>query len=145
MVCGFLQPRRIWCDYSSSDDHTFPSPENLKIFFNLLGHLYLPPTPLALSPLPFYSVLGNEGYVNYWKLFGFPCNVRDRVLHVLEAPLWFSACLHGGREPQVVEVTRLSISSLIFVLSRVRDRWTDSPHVTSPTWGPAVPCKQALR
>ena len=141
---GSYNQGAFWCDYSSSDDHTFPSPENLKIFFNLLGHLYLPPTPLVLSPLPLYSVLGNEGYVNYWKLFGFPCNVRERALHLLEAPLWFffvssweyswfsaclptsfpgfsptrvgqnpgneSACLHGGREPQVVEVTRLSMA-----------------------------------
>ena len=38
-------------------DHIFPSPEKLKILFNLLDHLYLPPTPLALSPLPLYSVL----------------------------------------------------------------------------------------
>ena len=106
---GSYNQGAFWCDYSSSDDHIFSSPEKLKIFFNLLGHLYLPPTPLALSPLPLYSVLGNEGYVNYWKLFGFPCNVRERVLHVLEAPLWFSTCLHGSREPQVVEVTRLSM------------------------------------
>ena len=27
---------------------------------------------------------------------------------------------------------------------RLHDRWGDPPHVTSPTWGPPPPCKQAV-
>ena len=59
-------------------------------------------------------------------------------------------CLHGGGGPQVGDVTRLggvtrlSISSLILICSRLHDRWGDPPHVTSPIWGPPPPCKQAL-
>ena len=43
------------------------------------------------------------------------------------------ACLHGGGGPQVGEVThlggvtRLSIYSLIFIWSRLHDRWGDPP------------------
>ena len=33
----------------------------------------------------------------------------------------------------------------MLILSRLHDRWGDPPHVTSPTWGPPPPCKQALR
>ena len=63
----------------------------------------------------------------------------------------FRACLHGDRGPQVGEVTRLggvarlSIQSLILMWSRLRVRWGNPPHVTSPTWGPPPSCKQALR
>ena len=59
-------------------------------------------------------------------------------------------CLHGGGGPQVGEVTclggvtRLSISSLILIWSRLHDRWGDLPRVTSPTWGLSSPCKQAF-
>ena len=54
-------------------------------------------------------------------------------------------CLHGGGGPQVGEVTRLSIQSLILILSRLHDRWGDPPRVTSPIWGPPPPCKQTLK
>ena len=66
------------------------------------------------------------------------------------------ACLHGGGGPQVGEVaplggvTRLSIQSLIrspqlsckhdqIKMRDYLDKW-----VTSPTWGPLPPCRQAL-
>ena len=39
-------------------------------------------------------------------------------------------------EPQVGEVNRLTTFTLW---------WGDPPHVTKPTWGPAPPCKQALK
>ena len=55
------------------------------------------------------------------------------------------ACLRGGAGPQVGEVTRLSIWSLILIWSRLHERWGDPPHVTSPIWGPPPPRKQALR
>ena len=72
------------------------------------------------------------------------------------------ACFHGGGGPQVGEVTclggltLLSIQSLIWSphLSCKRDqikirdymdrRVTPPMRVTSPTWGPQPPCKQAL-
>ena len=37
------------------------------------------------------------------------------------------ACLHGGGGPQVGEVTRLSISSLILIWSCLHDRWGNPP------------------
>ena len=55
------------------------------------------------------------------------------------------ACLHGGGGPQVGEVTRLSIQSLILIWSRLHDRWGDPTRVTSPAWGLPTPCKQALK
>ena len=61
------------------------------------------------------------------------------------------ACLPGGGGPQVGEVTRLggvthlSIQSLILMWSRLHVRWSNPPHVTSPTWGPPPSCKQALK
>ena len=66
------------------------------------------------------------------------------------------ACFHGGGGPQVGEVTclggltLLSIQSLICSphLSCKRDqieiRDYMNRRVTSPTWGPQPPCKQAL-
>ena len=42
-------------------------------------------------------------------------------------------------------VIRLSIKSLILIWSRLHDRWGNPPHITSPTWGPPPPWKQALR
>ena len=66
------------------------------------------------------------------------------------------ACFHGGGGPQVGEVTclgrltLLSIQSLIWSphLSCKRDqieiRDYMNRRVTSPTWGPQPPCKQAL-
>ena len=55
------------------------------------------------------------------------------------------ACLHGGGGPQVGEVTRQSIYSLISILSLLHDRWGEPPHFTSPIWGPQPPCKRALK
>ena len=46
-------------------------------------------------------------------------------------------------EEGVAGVTDLSISSLIFIWSRLHDRWDDLLHVTSPIRGPPLPCKQA--
>ena len=72
------------------------------------------------------------------------------------------ACLHGGGGPQVVEVTRLGGVTRLSILSliwsphlsckrnqiKMRDyidrRVTPPKQVTSPTWGPLPPCKQAL-
>ena len=54
-------------------------------------------------------------------------------------------------DPQVGEVTRfggvtrLSISSLILIWSRLHDGWVDPQHVISPIWGPPLPSKQILK
>ena len=77
----------------------------------------------------------------------FPTKVS---LHILRA------CLHGGARSQVGGIIRLSIKSLIKSphLSWKRDqiqmsdcmdrRVAPLKRVTSPTWGPPPPCKQAL-
>ena len=46
------------------------------------------------------------------------------------------ACLDGGGGPQVGEVNRLSIKSLILIWSHLHDRSGDPPSVTSPIWVP---------
>ena len=57
------------------------------------------------------------------------------------------ACLHGGGGPQVGEVTRLSIQSLMLIWSRLHGRWGDNMRhymdrrVTPPTRGPLPLCK----
>ena len=60
------------------------------------------------------------------------------------------ACLHGGGGPQIGEVTcggsphlsckRDQIKMKDYMDSQVTSR----KRVTSPTWGPPAPCKQAL-
>ena len=60
------------------------------------------------------------------------------------------AFLHGGGRPQVGEVTcggqpHLSCKSDQIKMRDYMDRRVTSPkRVTSPTWGPPPPCKQAL-
>ena len=58
--------------------------------------------------------------------------------------VYFWACLHGGGIPGGWgNPLRYNLSILRW--SRLRDRWGNPPHVTSPTWGPPHSCKQALR
>ena len=58
--------------------------------------------------------------------------------------VYFWACLHGGGIPGGWgNPLRYNLSILRW--SRLRDRWGNPPHVTSPTWGPSHSCKQALR
>ena len=47
-------------------------------------------------------------------------------------------------DPQVDEVTRQSIQSLVLIWSRLHVRWGNPPHVTSLTWGTPPSCKQAF-
>ena len=60
------------------------------------------------------------------------------------------ACLHGGGGPQIGEVTcggspYLSRKPDQFIMKDFMDRRvTPRKWVTSPTWGPSPPCKQAL-
>ena len=54
---------------------------------------------------------------------------------------YLRACLHGGGgwgNPPVHIISHLNV--ITFTV-----RWSYPPHVTSPTWGPPLPCKQALR
>ena len=61
------------------------------------------------------------------------------------------ACLHEGGGPQVGEVTCGKLPRLTCKRDHIkmRDymdrRVTPTKRVTSPTWGPPPPCKQALR
>ena len=60
------------------------------------------------------------------------------------------ACLHGGGGPQIGEVTfggspHLSCKRDHIKMRHYMDRRVTQPKpVTSPTWGPLPPCKQAL-
>ena len=61
------------------------------------------------------------------------------------------ACLHGGGGPQVSEVKyggspHLSCKRDQIKMRDYMDKRVTTPkRVTSPTWGPPRPCKQALR
>ena len=63
------------------------------------------------------------------------------------------ACLHRGGGPQIGEVTcggspHLSCKRIqikIITRDHMDRRVTPPKRVTSPTWGPLPPCKQALR
>ena len=60
------------------------------------------------------------------------------------------ACLHGGGGPQIGEVTCDGLPHLSCKWDQIKMRdymyRRDTPPkwVTSPTWGPSPPCKQAL-
>ena len=62
----------------------------------------------------------------------------------------FGACLHGGRGPEIGEVTCRGSPHLSCKRDKIKmrdymDRRVTPPkQVTSPTWGPPPPCKQAL-
>ena len=62
----------------------------------------------------------------------------------------FRACLHGGGEPQIGEVTcggspHLSCKHDQIKMRDYIDRRVTPPKwVTSPIWGPPPPCKQTL-
>ena len=61
------------------------------------------------------------------------------------------ACLHGGGGPQVSEAKyggspHLSCKRVQIKMRDYMDKRVTPPkRVTSPTWGPPRPCKQALR
>ena len=93
-----------------------------------------------------------------WKSFSLPVSafllsqystVLAKIVHDLTTRL--KACLHGGGGPQLGEVTcggspHLSCKRDQVKMRDYMDRWVTPPkQVTSPTWGPPPPCKQALR
>ena len=49
------------------------------------------------------------------------------------------ACLHGGEGPQVGNVTRLSIYSLVLIWLRLHDRWGDPPRRVARSARPRNP------
>ena len=54
------------------------------------------------------------------------------------------ACLHGGGGPQIGEVTCGGSPHLSCKRDQIKMRDYVDRRVTSPTWGPPPPCKQAL-
>jgi len=76
------------------------------------------------------------------KVFCFACPSGQAFLR---------ACLHEGGGPQVGEVTCGELPHLTCKRDHIKmrdcmDRRVTPPkQVTSPTWGPPPPCKQALR
>ena len=56
----------------------------------------------------------------------------------------FKACLHGGGVPQIGEVTFGGPPHLSYKRDQIKMRDYMERRVTSPTWGPPPPCKQAL-
>ena len=54
------------------------------------------------------------------------------------------ACLHEGGGPQVGEVTCGGLPHLTCKRDHIKMRDYMDSRVTSPTWGPPPPCKQAL-
>ena len=68
-----------------------------------------------------------------------------------DIPHFLWACLHEGGGPKVGEVTCGGLPHLTCKRDHIKmrdctDRRVTSPkRVTSPTWGPPPPCKQALR
>ena len=56
----------------------------------------------------------------------------------------FKVCLHGGGVPQIGEVTFGGSPHLSCKRDQIKMRDYMDRRVTSPTWGPPPPCKQAL-
>ena len=98
-------------------------------------------------------------FLPFWNstshlLFSFVSNrIRERrcwsinfLLDSSSVIMFLRACLQGrvGEVARFGGFTHLSINSLILIWLRLHDRWGDLPHVTSPSWGPPPPCKQAI-
>ena len=75
---------------------------------------------------------------------------RETVDFVSLETQCFRACLHEDGGPQVGEVTCAGLPHLTCKRDYVKmrdymDRWINPPkRLTSPTWGPPPPCRQAL-
>ena len=76
--------------------------------------------------------------------------VKERDTFSVKNAIQFRACLHGGGGPQIGEVTCSGSPHLPCKRDQIKMRgYMDRPvtppeRVTSPTWGPPPPCKQAL-
>ena len=78
-------------------------------------------------------------------------NKKDVSVRILTKHRLFRACLHEGGGPQVREVTCGGLPHLTSKRDHIKmrdymDRRVTPPkRLTSPTWGPPPPCKQALK
>ena len=89
-----------------------------------------------------------------WSLFSFPLYLQKQQffrLSVKTKSKALKACLHGGGGPQIGEVTGDWSPYLTCKRDQIKVRdymnrlVTRPKRVTSPTWGPPPPCKQALK
>ena len=87
-----------------------------------------------------------------WKSFSLPVSafllsqystVLAKVVHDLTTRL--RTCLHGGGGPQIGEVTCGGSPHLSCKRDQIKMTDYMDRRVTSPTWSPPPPCKQALR
>ena len=74
-------------------------------------------------------------------------NVQKSVMHVQSCCFAnLRASLHVGGGPQIGEVTCHPTCHVHVIKLNYMDRRVTPPkRVTSPTWGPPLPCKQALK
>ena len=78
-------------------------------------------------------------------------NVSETIRHVFFLNDSVRARLYGGGTPQIGEVTCGKSPHLSCKRDQLKKRdsmdWLVNPpkQVTSPTWGPPPPCKQALK
>ena len=93
---------------------------------------FLPPKSLKTLQLMNKIKAQNVINHNYHIISYLPYNSCLRAFFTWR----WGTCLGG--------LTRLSIWSLILISSRLHVRWGNPLHVTTPTWGPPPPCKQAL-
>ena len=91
-------------------------------------------SPKSLKTLQLMNKIKAQNVINhnYHIISYLPCNSCLRAFFTWR----WGTCLGG--------LTRLSIWSLILISSRLHVRWGNPLHVTTPTWGPPPPCKQAL-
>ena len=86
-----------------------------------------------------------------FKGAGFPLLITGHGLLGWSVLEYLRACFHEGGGPQVGEVTCGGLPHLTCKRDHIKmrdcmDRRVTPPkRVTSPTWGPPPPCKQALK
>ena len=143
--CSLQTDNRKWCKTESREKKNWREEEGIDLFSCFLSlptlSLFFSCSPLSGLFPPFEQAKG----VHYCssQLFGF----QAPNLQTERNPKGLLTCRWGPWVGQVTclgWVTHLSIWSLILIWSCLHDRWGDPPRVTSPTWGPPPPCKQAL-
>ena len=104
------------------------------------------------SSLALRGIIGKPFSNNHKHLRGLKRVTRVRCSWIFTFAIfgYFRACLHEGGGPQVGEVTLGKSPHLTCKRDHIKmrdymDRRVTPPkRVTSPTWGPPPPCKQAL-
>ena len=109
-----------------------------------------------LENLSFFF-FSNKSYARHLRFYRFIASgflllsVESSCKHLVKSRLTFRTCLHEGGGLQVGEVTRSRSRHLSCKRDQIKmrdymDRRVTPPKlVTSPTWGPPPPCKQAIR